>query len=69
MPVIEKNLASGYFLKQKALLPEERSALRQQHHQRTGATVCRAGLGKGQHFFFLDQPAVHPAFEHRRFAR
>ena len=37
--------------------------------QRACAAVCRSGLGEGQHFFFLGQPAVHPAFEHRRFAR
>ena len=40
----------------------------QQHHQRTGTAFGRAHLHKAGPLMLLYQPALHPAFEHRRAA-
>ena len=40
----------------------------QQNHQGAGPAVSRFGLHKSQHFLFLYQPAVHPAFQNGGFA-
>ena len=45
------------------------SCWHQQYQQGPSPTLHWARLDKGQYFFLLYQPALHPAFEYRAFAR